>query len=62
MFYSFARLYIFVLYCFGLSACLLFFWCVFSLVSLVYFLIYLECSTPFHDKIGAVHTYIECLI
>ena len=29
MYYSFARLYIFVLFCFGLSACLLFFCCVF---------------------------------
>ena len=61
MYYSFARLFSF---CFVL-VCLLvccFFVVFFSLVSLIYFLIYLECSTPFHGKIGAVHTYIACLI
>ena len=60
MYSSLARLYISVSFCFGLSACLLFFF-----VFLFYFLfsfIYLECSKPFHGKIKAVHMCVECLI
>ena len=64
MYSSFAHLYILVLFCFGLSACLLFFalFFVFVFVLSFIFFIYLECSTPFHGKIRAVHTYVECLI
>ena len=50
MYYSFI-LYIFVLFCFGLCACLLFFCFVFCIFFLLfcyfYFFIYLELSTPF---------------
>ena len=70
MYSSLARLYILVLFCFGLSACLLFFcfvFCicicfVFFVLSFIFFFIYLECSTPFHGKIRAVHSYVGCLI
>ena len=67
MYSSFARLYILVLFCFGLSACLLFFCFVFCICIcfcfiVLFFFIYLECSTPFYGKIRAVHTYVECLI
>ena len=58
MYSSLARLSISVSFCFGLSACLLFF----CFCFLFYFFIYLECSTPFHGKIRAVHMYVGSII
>ena len=65
MYSSFACLYIFVLFCFGLCASFfVFFVCFLYLFLFVFvlFFIYLECSMPFYCKIRAVHMHIKCLM
>ena len=59
--FSPASLYIFVLFCFGLSAYLLFFVCLFVCLFFFHFF-YLKWSVPFNGKIRAVHMYVVCLI